>query len=53
MDAWEHEKDPVARVRLYLVRYTVELIVLSILAVCSTHFFVGRYLNKRLAHQWL
>jgi len=53
MEEWERETDPVARLRLYLERYTIELTVLAILTVCGLHFFIGRALNMRLANQWL
>lgn len=50
MEEWEREKDPIARMRLYVKRYSIELVVISILMVCSLHFFIGRTLNKRLAN---
>ena len=53
LEEWQNEKDPKARVRLYMKRYAVELVVLAILSVCAVHFLLGRKMNKKLANKWL
>ena len=52
-DAWQHEQDPVKRFKLYVHRYAIELLVLSMISIAAFNWLVGRSINKRIAFYWL
>ena len=52
-DEWEKEKDPKKRMKLYIERFSIELMVLASIVVSGLNFFIGRKLNQRLAQKWL
>ena len=52
-DAWKNESDPIERFKGYIHRYAVELGVISLILTASINWFFGRYINNRLASQWL